>query len=652
MNLWQTPTGRSGLSLVALALFGWLLSPMPALAAGGSTVWQVEGHDERGDYTGRVQLIPAAGAGFRFLRVIDYADTVRVEDDRGLSWVWQGTAEPLAGGGYQVAASLRKADFVRQRGALIRRQAEQLPVPVTGQFLPAQGSLQGTYVLGQAGERVGPETWSLPEPGGDMPIFVGYLRETPTHVAVPGSVRDFLFDLFKSYRQLPAVLPYTDLPAFRNPVHIAVSDRTDFDYYQRHGDRLRVVDKIVDPISLQETLARADAFKWTLAGKAEHFDRVTAERAIDAATGLLFEFVDAEGKGYPSHDAALWTGAYAASQALRHRLTADPAARDNLVRSVEGLMTLLEITGNRRIFARTLRKAEGRPVPPWYPGQGTLAHLEWEAGGNNDMYKGVMLGMAMAQAAVCEDGREGHAAFCQRLHDNSVQVASQLQVAQASGYNRLAALWLAAYTTGDPLVIRAARKEWNRQAANLGAGSSTVYSYGIADWSGTHLAAVQYLLFNLLSERSPLPGIDSCSVLRRGVEAVYHDFSRVPLGPWSVLFARLGTLPHSDAAQAALWRLRELPAPKPRLAIDHRIRSDFVMSPFPSAPWKFDWEDNDRTQSQRMTPLFEASAYTVYAWKHSPLEYKASSVAVDYPGADFLFAYWLGRSLDLFTAAD
>ena len=114
----------------------------------------------------------------------------------------------------------------------------------------------------------------------------------------------------------------------------------------------------------------------------------------------------------------------------------------------------------------------------------------------------------------------------------------------------------------------------------------------------------------------------------------------------------LGTLPHSDAAQAALWRLRELPAPKPRLAIDHRIRSDFVMSPFPSAPWKFDWEDNDRTQSQRMMPLFEASAYTVYAWKHSPLEYKASSVAVDYPGADFLFAYWLGRSLDLFTAAD
>jgi hypothetical protein len=124
------------------------------------------------------------------------------------------------------------------------------------------------------------------------------------------------------------------------------------------------------------------------------------------------------------------------------------------------------------------------------------------------------------------------------------------------------------------------------------------------------------------------------------------------MGLWSVAFAKLGTMPHADAAQSALWRLRELPAPKTQLHIDHRISPDFVMSPFPSAFWKSDWAVNDRTQSLRMYPLFEASAYAVYDWTHSPLSYQANIVGGNLPGADYLLAYWLGRALGVFSDSD
>jgi hypothetical protein len=124
------------------------------------------------------------------------------------------------------------------------------------------------------------------------------------------------------------------------------------------------------------------------------------------------------------------------------------------------------------------------------------------------------------------------------------------------------------------------------------------------------------------------------------------------MGLWSVAFATMGTMPHADAKNDALWRLREIPAPKTQVDIDHRIRPDYVMSPFPSLPWKFDWTKTDRTQSLRAYPLFEASAYNVYDWKQSVLDYKANTVGGQLPGVDFLLAYWLGRTLGVFASDD
>lgn len=626
----------------------------PGLSCGDAgTVWTVQGVDERGTYTGQLELIPGANGHWRFIRVIDYDPNYSAEDGRGVSAVWQGDAVTASDGSVDLSVDLKKADFVRRGGGLERTPEDRVPVRVTGRFTVQEPCiLTGSYRFAEAAVN-GNETWSLPSPGGDQPIFALQVSETPTHNAIPANTRDAWFAWFASFHALPEVQPYVNLPAFRHPLHTVIRDQTDFAFYQQHPERLRVVNKVIDPISLLETRARADAYRWTLAGKADFFERDTAELTIDPATGMLFEALDQTGKGYPSPDGALWTGAYVASQFCRYAATGDESALPNIARSAAGLLTLLEITGDRRVFARTLRRAEGQPTPPWYPGAAPHASLEWLALGNNDMYKGVMFGLTAAQAALCgQPGRPEYAALCERLRSNVIQAAEKLDMAQGSGYNRLATLWLAAYSTGRPSAIKEARKEWNRQAAQLADGSRLFYTDGIADWSGTHLSAVQYLMFFLLADRYPLPGIDSKPVLRQGIENVYREFSRIPLGLWSVVFARLGTLPHADAANNARWRLRELPTPKTQLAIDHRISADFVMSPFPSAPWKLDWTRNERTQSLRAYPLFEASAYTVYDWKQSPFEYVAFSEGIHFPGADYLLAYWLGRLTGVFAASD
>ena len=628
------------------------------VAVQGGNVWTVNGSDALGSYSGSVELIPTgAPQAYRFIRVVDYAPSVVVEDGRSLSWVWEGAATEWPGGAISVSVALQKADFVRSRdtagGRLERTVEDALPVQVTGYVAPAP---QGGVLTAQfAGLGISAnETWSSPVPSGQLPIFMKQVFELPTHGPIPADRRDSLFLAFSSFHVLPEVQPYVNRPEFQNPVHTLVVDFTDFNFYQQRPTALRVVDKVIDPISLQETLARADAYKWSLAGKAAFFDQDVAKVSIDPATGMLFEFIFQGVWGIPSHDSALWTGAYVASQAYRYRVTGSPEAKANLIRSVQGLMTLMEITGDRRTFARTLRAATGSPLPPWYPGTGLYAALEWKEGGNNDMFKGVIFGLAHAHALLCEYPT-GNDQLCARIRFNVTQIADNLSVAQPSGQNRLAAQWLAAYVTRNFSYLLRATAEWTVQAPILSQGNVTVvYQDGIADWSGTHLAFVEYMLFSLLAERYPLPGIDAGSTLRHGIENIYQQFARVWMGLWSVPFAKLGTTPHDDAAWIAGWRLREVPAPQTQMDVDHRRRSDFVMSPFPVSPWKGDWAqpENDRTQSLRSYPLFESMTYTVYDWKEPPFMYRVDSTGLSYPGADYLIAYWLGRHLGVFTESE
>jgi hypothetical protein len=123
------------------------------------------------------------------------------------------------------------------------------------------------------------------------------------------------------------------------------------------------------------------------------------------------------------------------------------------------------------------------------------------------------------------------------------------------------------------------------------------------------------------------------------------------MGLWSVLFATKVTTPATIDIDNARWRLREIPAARMQLDIDHRVGPGFVMAPFPDLPWKNDWTTSDRTGALYGYPLFEMPL-DVYAWRSGPFDYFGNREGNTSPSVDYLHAYWLGRYLGLFSATE
>jgi hypothetical protein len=412
-----------------------------------------------------------------------------------------------------------------------------------------------------------------------------------------------------------------------------------------------VVNKVIDPISLQETVVRADAFKWTLQGKAAFFDADVAANFIDPIAGMLADST-VGGVQIPSGDSALWTATWIASQAYRYQVTHDPIAMANVATSVAAIDTLTEITGDPTTFARTLRPASGNAVSPWHAGTGAFASLDWMEGGNNDMFKGLLYGNLMGWATLCEQ-TTGHDALCARIDTDVRHMADDLTIAQPTGGNRLLAQWLAAYVTKDPAYLSAANSEWSNQAQTVKNGNAMIYDNGIADWSGTHLVFCEFTMMTILHGKVALGSIlnDPAVLVPQGVDTAKSYFGRQHMGLWSEAFAGMGTAPDPGQADDARWRLREMTAPKAQVAVDHRISRDFVMDPYPFVPWKFDWTTHDRSHSLNGYPLFEEQPGN-YAWKDATSNYATDTRGRQNPGADYLHAYWLGRAFGLITPSE
>ena len=620
-------------------------SATPAPVGGGPAgVWNVKGSDARGSFTGQIELVEA-GAQYQFTRVIRY-DSVTVEDSRELWWVWQGTFAK-SGDALDATFALQRADFIRARGSLVRTDADKLPLGGAGHFAPVAGGWQGTW----SGAGDGSEVWSALAPSGAAPIFATQRTLVDAHDPASASTKATMFSTFASYQALPDVAPYASNPAFQAAIHGFYLDRTDADFYRAHPTALRVVDKVVDDISLQETLLRANAFKWTLAGKAAYFDADTKATYIDPIAGTL---VDSKigNTLIPTGDGALWTSSWLASQAFRWQVTGDAEAMNNVATSIDAIDTMIEITGDPATFARTIRPASGAATGTWHAGTGIYAHLDWLEGGNNDMFKGLLYGNFFAWKTLCETP-SGHDAICARIDSAVRKMADTIAISQAHGGNKLNAEWLAAYVTGESGYLGNAESEWLLQAETVKNGNAMVYSQGIADWSGTHLNFCSYVLFHELQAKVDLGylGNDPAPKIAQGVDTSKNYFARQHMGLWSLAFAALGTAPDAAQAEDAKWRLREVSAPKFQADIDHRIHPEFVMSPYPSLPWKNDWTTQDRSQGLRGYPVFEEHS-GVYAWKDNPLRYKLDTTGVGFPGADYSHAYWLGRAYGVIGAAE
>ena len=606
-------------------------------------VWTLEGKDARGTYRGQAE-VRAEGGAYRFLRTVRY-DTVKVEGGRELHWAFLGTAKGDPTKELAIDVVLENRAFIVARGG-ITRKASDAPVAVTGTVRFEAGKAKASYAgTGASGE----ETWTKKTASGATPIVVVERTVVPAHDPPSAIEKQGFFATYASFHALPAVAPYKTRPEFQAAVHGHVVDKTDYAFYRANPNALRVIGKSIDAISLGETLARANAYRKTLAEKAAGFDDQIESEFLDPTTGML---LDAAPPGQPRTvhlSAALWTGIYAASQIYRWQVTGDAKVKANVVKTLDGILKLQEVTGNWKVFARAIRPATGDLTGGWHAGAGALSNLEWLEGGNNDMMKGLYIAYALGHRALCT-GPATEEALCARLRTNARHLADDVNVDR--GTDELDSAWLTAVVAKD-IVTRTtyqgkAEAAWQIYKTPI-AQNTKLYAQGTADWSGLNLGFVGNLFKMVLSAGYDVGG-NGGATYEKVIQDSWDGLRRQRLPLWNLLRGAYGNGPADPASiDDALWRLREMPFPKPIQEVDHRIAPDFCMSPYPSLPWKNDWTTTDRTQALRSVPLFE-EALDIYRFRLE-MRYAGSTQGTP-PAPEYLIAYWFGRKHGLVTATD
>jgi hypothetical protein len=410
------------------------------------------------------------------------------------------------------------------------------------------------------------------------------------------------------------------------------------------------VNKVVDTISLAETEIRANAFCASLIDK-ERFYQAGLTQEFVGPHGMVVDSIDATGQEKPDLDSALWTGVYAYTQALRYQHTGYQEALDNLRRSLQAVLTLMDITGNPSTFARTLRVHLSNPIEPWHWGGDKFPNLDWLEGGNNDMAKGLVLAMIAGWEVLPEGDQlretiSGHALGLLKLDNfNPTDKTNMTSV------NPALALLLAGITNGDLKYVEAGltwlRNPLLKTLAQYGGGP--FYLFGISDWSGNHLNLITTLALQWLLSRT-----DDSELHALWIQApvkVWESLHRLEQ-PLLAALAVPAYPPHSterkQAIEEVIWGLRSFPFPKHPHTVDHRLRDDFVLSPFPALPWKLDWTTElERQQSIRAYPMLE-QAMDTYLWNNG--HFPTGNLGLGkrrVPGVDYLFLYWIARDKDL-----
>lgn len=658
-------------------------------------IWRIYGSDRQlGRYVGKFELRENGDGTLQAIRVVKLRD-LRHHDGRKVDLVWTGTAEKTGRRTLTGAFSLQRADFITEVDDLKRGPADAFPLTVNAKVrIGPFGILHITYFAPEDPNFRVKEFGIFRRMSAEQPIWQSARVEVETHDDLDPFLQAFFFgypgSLFESLHELPAVEPFTTDPRFQRAVHFKVVDRTDFDFYREQPNRLRVINKVVDAISLAETELTANAFRTLLADKAA-FYQAELEDDLIGPTGMVLAAIGPDGEGVPENDSALWTGVYAYTQLLRYRATGELQAVDEIRRTLTALLILMDITGDPTTFARTLRLT-GPPLDDrWVRGTGEFGDYDWLPGGNNDMGKGLLLGMiagwevspendplldAIAAHALdllnltvfdpqaqddddFADLAELLAVLCPLLDEPfplCELLALQPGVAPPSA-NPGMALLLAGITNERSDLVEQGLI-WMRQpllfeSPDLGGGP--FYLFGISDWSGNHLTLTTRVVLQWLLGQTNDAVLEEKWIQSAGV--AWRILRRIESPLDAALALSIDALDDpievAEAREQAVWALRSFALPKHSYPVDHRIKGDFVLSPFPALPWKLDWTTNPGRQQSLIAYAQPTNAIGDYLWKNNRLTIDDSPPA-DHrqPGVDYLFAYWLARTGGIVSADD
>ncbi|WP_295900356.1 hypothetical protein [uncultured Bdellovibrio sp.] len=629
-------------------------------------IWFLQGTSStRGPYNGELELRRSNDGTFNVVRAVTYInyffDGLKVQE------IWTGKAV-ATGDSVTITYDIRQGDFITRLGNQKREPSDfRNPVTVISRFVASPAGLATQF----ADKKVSNYSeWITTRRDLEAkPLWVNERKNLDAKgPRIPLAVRGVinLFKLKIGYDKDPLVKSYKDRPEFKDEHPYIVFDPTDFEFYRTNKDIIRVVNKITDDISITESVVKRNAYSPTLAEKANGFDKNARDFHINEAGMLSHAILDDNGHliSYQyDGDAALWTGMYVGSQAMRYLATKDSTALQNVRKSVKGLITLLDITGNPQEFARTLAAYDPKtPIPEkWHRGTGKYENLIWLEGGNNDMVKGITHGFLWASLVIPKSDTE----IWNELRDKSRKLID-LRVMQEKPQNRPAAYGLAAYITGDQGFKDQYVKSYSTFKVKISGYSfdTTFYWHGSADWSGINLGVVgditditladllgQNKIRDQLRERLMDSWVTYEPAQRHLVTLAAYGFAYKHGTRGGNFRSESSDTRFVSALWQSVWGLREIPYPRPNLdvSIDHSLRPDWCMSPIPRLFWKAVKKPEPPIdffyQGLYNYPVFELQAFSSnFVWKDSAFLYQTShSKGVENSGVDYLYAYWLAK---------
>ncbi len=624
-----------------------------------SGIYEISGEDVHGTYSGTGEIRESGLGSAALIRTILYDD---------LRWNGYRAAqamEGMIGSDYRGMTAYFKLDtggFVKTVNGLDRSIPEFSFSGIVGDLLKTT-ACGGYYLVttpaSPATEGGFSEVWLWREPSGDDPIWRNERVETPANPEPSAAEKLTINQTYASFHELPAVQPYTDRDEFKKMVHYMVTDPTDRLFLRENPDTVRVIQRPVNDWTLAEAEMRRSAFSYTLAEKADFFSDLVQEKMINEL-GMMSHWNEATQRYDQDGDSMLWTGVHVATMAWKYLIDGTQESLDRMIKSLDGTLQCVEIVPDVTTFARTVRLHVDDADPEFHEGTGAFAGIDWKEGGNNDMFKGFIIGHYWAWVVLKESADPRAAGLIDRMMNNLKRLHDNCEIAKDLRMNQLAtSLLLYAMSEGKPAwaVNRAIYKNecetiWTYVSEYIAKGGLPTNEYGISDWSGNHLGVWEFFIL-----REAYESVGDGSRVADMTAALYEkgDAMRpARQGLFQLIVGARGVPQMASDTDSGIECLQEVPMERGIYAVDRLWDPDFCMSPIPELFWKNDWTSPtaDRTQSLRAYPLYERGASSYY-WKDNIYKgLRGSQGTGGETGLDFLAGYWFARRYNLITEND
>jgi hypothetical protein len=659
-----------------LIYFSFFFTPL--FSYGENVVYPLQGvHSKFGTYVGQLEIRTREDGLVDVNRIISY-DTFRFENKR-VEQVWH-TVGKFENGILDIAFVLKRADIYQSVD-----NEKRTPDQFNNSLIPhyhldfATGTALVTTDAGVEQDKI-----SGPPRPSELPLWKNERIAHPSEGESYGIGADIanntaFLPVILELRYSPFIRQYWNRAEYKSQLQYFVIDKTDYDFLRLHPDFLRIDNKIVDTISLYESLQRSNAYGPTLLEKENIFDRTMPDHLNE--NGFVSQAIyDSAGNivtYHPSYDGALWTGMYAGTQAMRWLVTKDERALALFKQTLCGMMLLMDVTGNPQEFARTIAPyVDGEVLKePWVRAQKPYEHLRYVKIGNNDMVHGLYYSFAWAYE-ILPDGDP----LLVQVEEHSKRLLDlRISTSRILGNNAFRALGLNALATRNKedinnyfkfFYLRVRPKDWLKIDQGM-------YFNGIADWSGINLSTISQLTNILIAKnlirRAPQYASNFESVLSISRQNILETWATYATARRDIVtFAAeafgaadspylnfpKSTQPKTWSKQElwpemrkeALWTLREIPLrSKPReTTFDFSLKRDWCASPWPNLPWKYFKFEGDLErfyQGSYAYPLFETNAIdSDNSLSRPPFMFRGkSNKYVSYGRMDYLHAYWLGR---------